>query len=473
MLSSDSKETEATAGASPNDNPDKGKTEQNREEAPKEDDGNTKDTPQNGAENDKGNEEAAGCDHANTAEEAKMPRLKKTAIIASASVVIVAAIVVGLTFGLPRLQSSNAINAIDNGSYAEAASLLEGSEIEDAPWQLLYCQGMISLEEKDYAAAASLFQQAGDLRDAPQQYSRSCYLEGEKLRETGDYAAAIELFNESQFDDYQKQVAYCEAEQFLTAGNLESAIAAFTKASGTRDADQKYLDTCLAFGKECYEDKSFYEARQYFLKISDNEEAQQLAEACVTAEAFVSAEDLYKEGKLDLAQQAFKELPSNFSLDGVTVAQRIDTLSSHQAFVDLCGTWSTSDAPTGRSKQIWSSGDGRSEWWDLEYSSNDLTIACIIKDNGDVQITGTAHYQHPRTYSTLSSGVKHSSTSASINLTASSIPSTFYDKDDTTITYKNGAFTLKYKKYDDSYSMNFDYEYTATFIYDKHTPSSQ
>ena len=101
-----------------------------------------------------------------------------------------------------------------------------------------------------------------------------------------------------------------------------------------------------------------------------------------------------------------------------------------------------------------------------------LEISCIINDDGTIRYKGSAEFEYPTNYSSLSSLVKTSKDKVSFDVTFDGLPDTLYEKDSAELAYQGGSFALSYNKYDDAYRAHFNYEYSCKVVYDAKTVSN-
>lgn len=295
------------------------------------------------------------------------------------------------------------------------------------------------------------------------------YADAKQAMEEGDYSKAIELFGESKKDDFEKYISYCDGMIKLQSGEYLSqkdAVESFKNSSGIEDSDQRVKETYYRLGVNRLEVADVSTASDYFSKADGYEDSAAKKEYCDNAEKLMKAEKEYDDGNLGGAHKAFGELPADFEYDGISVASRLEALSSNQSLVDLCGTWgSTSSSAT--TKQIWVAGDGRYEYWDWDdFGTQSMKVKCVINDDGTLTISGNVSYDYPINFSTISAALRTSSDSIDFSQTGSSVPEVLYDDGETKLTFDGSAFRLSYYKYSDNESINFDYEYSSEYVFD-------
>lgn len=295
------------------------------------------------------------------------------------------------------------------------------------------------------------------------------YADAKQAMKEGDYSRAIELFGESKKDDFEKYISYCNGMIQLQSGEYLSqkdAVESFKESSGIEDSDQRVKEAYYRLGVNRLEAADVSTASDYFSKADGYEDSAAKKEYCDNAEKLVKAEKEYDDGNLGGAQKAFGELPADFEYDGISVASRLEALSSNQSLVDLCGTWSSTSS-SATTKQIWVAGDGRYEYWDWDdFGIQSMKVKCVINDDGTLTISGNVPYDYPINFSTISAALRTSSDSIDFSQTGSSIPEVLYDDGETKLTFDGSAFRLSYYKYSDNESINFDYEYSSEYVFD-------
>lgn len=289
----------------------------------------------------------------------------------------------------------------------------------------------------------------------------------------GKYDEAIVLFENLNSSDSEQYIQYCEGMKLLLEENSKSyvtAIECFEKANNIEDSAARLQEANYMQGEIFCNVGSYALAKKNFIAAGDYENASAKAEECADFEkkaaVFKTAEDYYKEGKLGKAKTAYEAIDQSFEYNGIKVSDRVATLNAHKDFITLCGKWVTSEKPTGNTTQIWSSGDGRTQGWDISFKGTyDLECTCIIKDDGSVNVKCTANYSYPTSYSSSSSSVKGMDGNGTFSIVSLSVPSNLGTSGDASLSYENGAFTLSYHKIVDNSSLYFQYDYGATFIY--------
>ena len=318
--------------------------------------------------------------------------------------------------------------------YETASYLFSHSAASDAKKYVAYCDGMAALLRGDYAQAVENLSKAGAVEDAEGKLKEAAFLYGQQLSEDGNYEGAIEQFN--------------------TADDYEGAAAALQAANYKR-------------GKQLMDEGSYESARRYFKAAGDYKDAAAWVTTCDQIPDLLSAEDDFDEGNLAAAQAAFNALPRELTWDGVNVGQRQDTLASHQAFVDICGSYDISSGEcevrqTHDSTGIWSNWTS-----DLSGMGYDADIRCVINDDGSVTVRGSAEFYRYTSFSTVSEYVDGTPDTANFSVTVSSLPNGTTVEDYTTITCSGNTLHLHYSRTEPNEDIYFTYLYRADVTYTK------
>ena len=179
---------------------------------------------------------------------------------------------------------------------------------------------------------------------------------------------------------------------------------------------------------------------------------------------FITAEAFYADGSLNTAKKIYEKLPATFSYNGVTVAERLDTLEKFKAYLPLCGTWSASDS----SNTIKTIRSGSRYYWSRKPGSSqgEITIKCIINDDGTVTIRGSVRFQRYTNFSDVSYLLTSKDEVISINETVKK--ANFSIKiGDLTLGHNAKGYRARWQiKVKDGSSTN---TYSADYLFDKMT----
>jgi len=259
--------------------------------------------------------------------------------------------------------------------------------------------------------------------------------------------------------------------------NYLDAISKYEKISWYKDAEEKLNNSYTEYGIELMNNDDCQTALTYFdkAKLDENNEHVKYCNMFIKYyDAFKKAEEDYKAGKLSSAKEKYSKIDSSFKYNGISVADRLNTLKEYKKFVDLSGT----KKGTGKMevRHIYKR-DGSWESWYADYSSTS-EVKCQILENGNVKILITANFYSYSKYSTLSYALGEKEYTAYYTATVKkngSIPSKFGSstaavapsgtKGKATLKYSNGKFTLNFLLDDKNYSQHFRNKYTSKITY--------
>ena len=323
---------------------------------------------------------------------------------------------------------------LDAKDYEAAAYLFSNSTTPDADKYVAYCNGMAAFLRGDYAQAVESLSNAGGVEDAKDKLKEAAFLYGQQLSEEGDHEGAIE--------------------QFETADDYEGAAAALQAAN-------------YSHGKQLIDEGDYESARRYFKAAGEYKDAAAWVTTCDQIPDLLSAEDDFDAGNLATAQAAFNALPRELTWDGVNVGQRQDTLASHQAFVDICGSYDISSGEC----EVRQTHDSTGIWYnwtaDLAGTGYDASIHCVINDDGSVTVRGSAEYYRYTSFSSIAEYVDGTTDTADFSVTVSSPPNGTTVEDYTTITCSGNTLSLHYSRTDPDEDLYFTYLYRVDATYTK------
>lgn len=387
---------------------------------------------------------------------------KRRVVGAVVALVLVAALALASYFFIiPAVQYNGAQSLFEAGSYEEAAAKFEAAgDFKDAEEMVHYAEGEAAFQTGDYVAAAEAFAAVDFYEDSAERIFQC----GEKLLEACEFADASDVFDLAEEDDYK---TYADGMAALTTGDYEDAIELLSNAGGVEDAAAYAMEANYFMGMEYLDDGNYEMAKPYFAAAGSFHDAADMIHACDLLEA----EHYMDIGYLNTALERFEALPTDFSYDGISVSDRLDLLDEYSDFLPLCGRWRASGTQEYYAKQIWTYNGSWDRWdftWDNPYM--ELSVICTIRDDGTVDINGTAEYIRCMNYSSLSALVDQETKTAYIDRNRTSpIGADWYDVnsyDDTCwVWFEDGEWWLEFYLYDSSESVNFDYQYGSDMHY--------
>lgn len=249
------------------------------------------------------------------------------------------------------------------------------------------------------------------------------------------------------------------AESCMNSGMYVSAIDILVLANDYGDSnDLIYKDACEGAEKRLEQGK-VDEALALYKTADQYGDAKNNISYCESIKKLQSAENDFKAGKLSSAQSKFNELPADLTFKDVNAGQRQELLSSHQAFIDMCGNYSGSihAKVTETSKNT-----GLTQWWEGDDDSATAEVSCKIADDGTVTVSGNVKFYRYTKFSVISAGLEGNSNKMSFSFETTELPNSVNIGDGTTISISEGSFTVNYYKYEDNRDIYFNYEYESS-----------
>ncbi len=348
---------------------------------------------------------------------------RKQLVIAVAVIVVIAA---GAIVGVPAYHLWQGNQALESGAYLQAAQEFEAAELLGG-------------------------------RDRIQDVAQACM-------KSGDYSTAATIFSMDGSSSSKRYATFCEGMAALEKGEYSTAVSKL-EGSEVDGAAEAYAQASYNYGKELVESEQFEDALEQFDNAGTYQDAEEWVERCENTIAFDEAEELYQSGNLPAAQEAFADLPRSFERNGVTVAQRRQALKDHQAFVNMCGDY-TSTTGECEVRQTHKS-TGRWYNWTADISGYTAHVSCVINDDGSVTVSGSASFYRYTNFSTISAGVDGTQDTVNFSFNTSSLPNGRDIGDNAELTYSDGKLSLHYYRVDRNEDLYFDYLYRTDISYRK------
>ncbi len=382
--------------------------------------------------------------------------------------------------------------AFEDGDYAAAAACFkEAGDYEDAGKQLdlsnlgvSFAKGEELMQAGDYAAAAKKFAEAKSFPGAAEREKEAYGKLAAQLLDQGSYGDALKAFlaaddrdaalscvekmvKDGQYSEVVEAVGSLDDSSFggylnysqgmiqLSNSDFDAAIDAFGKAKGVFDAETRLKEAYYQKGESLMKQKRYDDAAQSYKSASGYSDAETKITTC----SFLAAEEHYADGSLNTAKELYEKLPSDFSYDGVTVAERLATLEKFKAFLPLCGTWDASDN-ANQVKTICSSSQ---YYWVGKPKANNgqITVKCVIGSDGKVTVRGEVEFVRYSNYSIISSFLRTTRENISFDQTVNKANFTF-KVGDLTLSHSANGFRARWqvKEKDGTATNTYSADYT-------------
>lgn len=219
--------------------------------------------------------------------EEKQKKLRKKLVKIALVLLLMVAVGTGsyflsVNYFIPSMKYSSAIEAIENGNYDEAYTVLTAlGDFKDSSEQILagkYKQSLEFVENKDYEQAYKILEELGDYSDAKEQILIAKYKEGNEAFENGEYNKAVAIFEEiSDYSDSKNKrdkarLSYIE--DFIGKKNYYRAIEELIilkKSDRSTKVDELLQECYYQHAESLYEQKNYKQAVQYYQYVRDYE----------------------------------------------------------------------------------------------------------------------------------------------------------------------------------------------------------
>lgn len=392
-----------------------------------------------------------GCDLVQARAEAvrlkqKKKKQKRLIVLCSLGVLLIAVVLVSALylfpeFIIPTIRLNKANSALADGDYSSAIAFFEKSgrvKAEDEYYTAYqYSCGMVCFSDANYTEAATFFISAADYANA-KTLLHDC---GEQLLLLEKYEDAIEVFSMENTSEAQDGINYANGMLAYQDENYSSAISELSAvSSGKYDVDTLLPKINYEYAMSLYNSKKYKDAKAKFNVAGDYEDAKTYAVGC---DVMLAEATLSKDG-IAAGITAYDALDPSISFDGINVAERQNLLHSLKSFADFEGTYQA------RSNYIESKNTSTSGRWSNWYIDEVeplqyVQISTTLNKDGTVNIIGKVAFFRFTNYSAFSSSCEATLYTTNFNAhSVSEIPVEFDVDSNTTLTYSDGEFKLKY-----------------------------
>ncbi len=316
-----------------------------------------------------------------------------------------------------------------------------------------YNNGLDYMASKEYEKAIASFEKANNFEDAPDKIYECYYLLGDQLSENKQAIKAAEAYGKTkQYKDSEDKIIAL-AESAMASDDYETA--ANILQNSCKANNQSYGKGYIAFLNKEYEsafDLFSSAGEVYNAKDLYNQSGLMYAQSCMT------------DGSLDIASSVLSKISSDTKYDNISASSLQEKLDSHADFVSLCGKWAIS---SGHAK-VTQSGNYYTYSWDrdLDPYTYDITVKCVINNDGTVKIKTSGSIFVFTDYSTVSIGLDYEDHSLDTCQNVSAMGTINVD-DYTTLTLSSNGVSVSYDCTENNKDVYFTYHYTTQGTYDK------
>lgn len=394
-----------------------------------------------------------------TVENSKI-KSKKFLLIAGAIAAVLIAVLLFAVI-MPNINLNNAKESFEAKDYAAAAEYYKKSGRENDPEnvkQYRYALAFSQFEQGKYAEAADNFKKTKGLLDS----ESKIFACGVALVEAKEYNAADKCFEMVETEDSVTYGNFCKAAIAYNNKNYAEALEYLEPLESKLEIAKELLpEVHFAYAVLLFDSAEYLDAMTQFKAAGNYSETDSYISACT----LMAAEEQIANGDLGKAKTALESLPEDFSYEGITVAERLETLNNLNGFVEICGKWSASKNYI-ESRNVYKSNGSWDSWYFDQTATNQiLELFCNLNDDGTVTIVGEVSFYKFSDYSSLKEYCNATITSRSFTIkNVTEIPSSYKIDENTTLKYSNGVFSIEYSV-KDNYSAHFYNLYRSNVTY--------
>ncbi len=352
---------------------------------------------------------------------------------------------------------------MDKGNYGEAiAHFVEADEYRDSADMIKKChfeEGVKALDSGDLTGALEQLKNAEDYEGTREKLISL----GIAMAESGDYKNALEAFSnvKNDMDEDTKRIAhYCSAKEFDARKNYIKAIEYFEKAGDVYDAKDMVKEEKYLYAADLMDDYKYGDAKKVLEDIKDYKDSENLYAGCDV----MKVSDLISKGELNTAKKEIESLPDSMSYGGKSVAAMKKLLSDNEQYLKLCGKWVSTG---GEIKTERKGSYGYHDSWgiNIKDESYDVTVLCILSDDGKVSIECNGYIDVFNNFSSIKAYLDYQEKHVVKYVDGFG---TYDVGDNTSITLDEHGVRIKYEKTEMNYS-SFKDVYTTDITYSKRT----
>ncbi|WP_310603259.1 tetratricopeptide repeat protein [Anaerosporobacter sp.] len=365
--------------------------------------------------------------------------------------------------GMQSMGKKEYIDALNNFKKAKS---IDG--VTERITEANYYQGVEDFNSANYESALEYLKQVRTYENASEYITKCLYELGKIELDKKNYKSALKyLKNVSKYENASELIIECSYELGkieLDKKNYESALKYLKQAGNYKKASKMIIECSYEVGKIEFDKKNYESALKYFKASKGYSDTADW----INNVKFMTAEEKYKDKDYKAARKIYKALPSGFSFNGVSVANRLKALDLYDYFVKYVGTYKCTYGYI-EVRQISKSYGSWSSWYNNEKDGS-LELWLNLNADGTVTLSGNFWGYRYTSYSVISAGVHSAVISEyfNINLSSKFLPKTLYDEDGVTIKNTGGTnFTLSYYELKKNEDVYFNYKYSSTYKFSK------
>lgn len=341
-------------------------------------------------------------------------------------------------------------------------------QYNDVQYKVKLSQAYILIENTQFETALNELLEIQSPDEIVNNKINDCKYElGKKCLETEEYDRALEFFQEviskDDINDLLDETYSKLALKYLTGKQFTLAIDEIAKVNNKDSENYKNIKK-----------KIHYEYGKYSLSINDYnggianlEQAKdyEYANTLINNAYIEQAEKYIKAGNLQEAKKIYDYLPEEVEHDGIKVSSRKSQLNNFASLISVTGKKYATKSYC-ETKNVWKY-DGRWDSWyiDTPDSYEYIETTLVLNEDGTATLKGNVYFKAFDDFSSLSEYCQAKIFSRAIEIkNINKMPSTYKIDENTTLSYSNGTFSLKYNK-KDNYSINFYNVYSSKVTY--------
>lgn len=354
----------------------------------------------------------------------------------------------------------------EHGKYDSAIIELEQAEQNEATQEMInkayYGKAIELVENKKYIEAANAFKESNWYSDSDERILEM----GQAILESGDYNTAVAIFENGQNIQNNEYVEYARGMLNFQNEKYDEASKNFNKSGNLFDSKEKYKESTYKLASQLFNEKKYEKAKVCFAQVKDYENATEMHDAC----NLMLAKEKIENGDLDIAINILKDLPENYSYNGINVSELLKKLNDNSQWVSICGKLKSTSGIAESDSRSRITGNEMGTWsHKIEQGDYSLDLKCYLNDDGTVTVKGDGTLFEFTNWSTIQIGLDYNNKAISFSKTidANSFGKPIEMDENLTVTFLDGKANVKYIVNEDDSSMSFTYKYKTSITYGK------